>query len=460
MAFMSSKIKYKTQFDKMTQKPVTPLVIELGIPTTISMLVTNLYNMVDTKFVGLIDTSASGAVGIVFAFMAILQAFGFMFGQGAGSIISRRLGAKDIDSATETASTSFFIAFFSGIIIALLGFIFMDPLIYMLGSTDTILPYAKKYLNFIMLAAPFSVSTFVLNNVLRYEGRASLAMLGLVSGAIINIVCDPILMFGLNLGIAGAGISTAISQLISFAILIYMFLSGKTQSKISLKRFTKNIPLILDIMGTGLPSLMRQALTSVSTMLLNQQARVYGDAAVAGMSIVTKITMFIFAVGLGLGQGFQPVCGFNYGAGIYSRVKKAFKSTFILAEIMLGIMAVIGLCLSNQAIGLFRNDPDVIAFGTPALKFQCAGLFLQPMVVLSNMTLQSSGQKFRATLLSMLRSGIYFIPSLYLMAALFGAAGIQATQTVADVLSFSTSVPFIAYYLIHLPKDRKNQEYV
>jgi Na+-driven multidrug efflux pump len=311
-----------------------------------------------------------------------------------------------------------------------------------------------------MLAAPFSVSTFVLNNVLRYEGRASLAMLGLVSGAIINIVCDPILMFGLNLGIAGAGISTAISQLISFAILIYMFLSGKTQSKISLKRFTKNIPLILDIMGTGLPSLMRQALTSVSTMLLNQQARVYGDAAVAGMSIVTKITMFIFAVGLGLGQGFQPVCGFNYGAGIYSRVKKAFKSTFILAEIMLGIMAVIGLCLSNQAIGLFRNDPDVIAFGTPALKFQCAGLFLQPMVVLSNMTLQSSGQKFRATLLSMLRSGIYFIPSLYLMAALFGATGIQATQTVADVLSFSTSVPFIAYYLIHLPKDRKNQEYV
>ena len=446
-------VKYQTQYDKMTKEPVGRLVITLGIPTTISMLVTNIYNMVDTMFVGKLGTSASAAVGIIFGFMSILQAFGFLFGQGAGSIISRRLGNKDEESASIVASTSFFSSLFMGALIGIFGIIFNTQMIYLMGSTDTILPYAKTYSMFILVAAPFMTSTFTLNNILRFEGKASLAMVGLMSGAVLNIVGDPIFMFGFNMGIAGAGLSTALSQFVSFLILLYMFLSGRTQSKLSIRRFTKEFSVMFDIVGTGFPSLVRQGLQAVATMVLNQQARIYGDAAVAAMSIVSRISFFIFAVGLGIGQGFQPVCGFNYGAGKFGRVKKAFRFTLITAEVLLGTFAVVGLIFSNEAIAVFRDDVEVIAFGTPALRYQCIALFLNPLIVLSNMTLQSTGQKGWATLLALTRSGLYFIPMLYILVAVCGPAGIQLAQPVADVLAFMTALPVIANFLRKLPED-------
>ncbi len=404
------KVRYTTQYDKMTKQPVGSLVITLGIPTTISMLVTNIYNMVDTMFVGKLGTSASGAVGIVFGFMSILQAFGFLFGQGAGSIISRRLGNKDEDSASVVASTAFFSSMFMGLLIGILGTVFNTKMVYLLGSTDTILPYAKTYSLFIMAAAPFMTSTFTMNNILRFEGKASLSMVGLMTGAILNMVGDPILMFGLDMGIAGAGLSTAISQFVSFCVLLSMFLSGKTQSKLSVRKITREFNVLFDIVATGFPSLVRQGLQAVSTMILNQQARIYGDAAVAAMSIVSRISFFIFAVGLGIGQGFQPVCGFNYGARKFSRVKEAFSFTLVAGEVLLGMFAVAGLLFSNQAIAVFRDDAEVIAFGTPALRYQCMALFLNPLIVLSNMTLQSTGQRAWATFMSMRCSGLYLIP--------------------------------------------------
>ena len=409
------KVKYTTQYDKMTKQPVGSLVITLGIPTTISMLVTNIYNMVDTMFVGKLGTSASGAVGIVFGFMSILQAFGFLFGQGAGSIISRRLGNKDEDSASVVASTAFFSSMFMGLLIGILGTVFNTKMVYLLGSTDTILPYAKTYSRFIMVAAPFMTSTFTMNNILRFEGKASLSMVGLMTGAILNMVGDPILMFGLDMGIAGAGLSTAISQFVSFCVLLSMFLSGKTQSKLSVRKITREFNVLFDIVATGFPSLVRQGLQAVSTMILNQQARIYGDAAVAAMSIVSRISFFIFAVGLGIGQGFQPVCGFNYGARKFSRVKEAFSFTLVAGEVLLGMFAVAGLLFSNQAIAVFRDDAEVIAFGTPALRYQCMALFLNPLIVLSNMTLQSTGQRAWATFLSMMRSGLYLVPMIYIL---------------------------------------------
>lgn len=446
--------KYSTQYEKMTQAPVTELVIRLGIPTTLSMLVTNIYNMVDTMFVGKLGTSASGAVGIVFGFMAILQAFGFMFGQGAGSIISRSLGHRDTKIASKIASTSFFLAFGIGIVIGFFGIVFMEPLIYLLGSTDTILPYAKQYVFFILLAAPFMTSCCVLNNILRYEGKASMAMVGLLSGAVINMVGDPVLMFGLGLGVTGAGLSTALSQFISFVILLYMFLSGRTQSKISIRSVTTQAGDVFEIAATGFPSLIRQGLSSVSTMVLNQQAAVYGDAAVAAMSIVSRICMFIFSVGLGIGQGFQPVSGFNYGAGKYSRVRKAFRSTLIIAECMIGILAVAGLCFSSRAIGIFRDDPEVIRIGTDALRYQCVALFFQPLCVVANMTFQSTGHKGGAAFLSMLRSGLYFIPMLIVMTHYTGLFGIQTAQPLADMLSFITVIPFMILFFKRLPQDK------
>ena len=447
------KVKYTTQYDKMTKQPVGSLVIKLGIPTTLSMLVTNIYNMVDTMFVGKLGTSASGAVGIVFGFMSILQAFGFLFGQGAGSIISRRLGNKDEDSASVVASTAFFSSMFMGLLIGILGTVFNTKMVYLLGSTDTILPYAKTYSLFILAAAPFMTSTFTMNNILRFEGKASLSMVGLMTGAILNMVGDPILMFGLDMGIAGAGLSTAISQFVSFCVLLSMFLSGKTQSKLSVRKITREFNVLFDIVATGFPSLVRQGLQAVSTMILNQQARIYGDAAVAAMSIVSRISFFIFAVGLGIGQGFQPVCGFNYGARKFSRVKEAFSFTLVAGEVLLGMFAVAGLLFSNQAIAVFRDDAEVIAFGTPALRYQCMALFLNPLIVLSNMTLQSTGQRAWATFLSMMRSGLYLIPMIYILTYTMGARGIQLAQPVSDVLSFATALPVIVNFIRKLPED-------
>ena len=447
------KVKYTTQYDKMTKQPVGSLVITLGIPTTISMLVTNIYNMVDTMFVGKLGTSASGAVGIVFGFMSILQAFGFLFGQGAGSIISRRLGNKDEESASVVASTAFFSSMFMGLLIGILGTVFNTKMVYLLGSTDTILPYAKTYSLFILAAAPFMTSTFTMNNILRFEGKASLSMVGLMTGAILNMVGDPILMFGLDMGIAGAGLSTAISQFVSFCVLLSMFLSGKTQSKLSVRKITREFNVLFDIVATGFPSLVRQGLQAVSTMILNQQARIYGDAAVAAMSIVSRISFFIFAVGLGIGQGFQPVCGFNYGAKKFSRVKEAFSFTLVAGEVLLGMFAVAGLLFSNQAIAVFRDDAEVIAFGTPALRYQCMALFLNPLIVLSNMTLQSTGQRAWATFLSMMRSGLYLIPMIYILTYTMGARGIQLAQPVSDVLSFATALPVIVNFIRKLPED-------
>ncbi len=443
------------QYKKMTETPVPRLIITLGIPTTISMLVTNIYNMADTYFVGKIGTSASGAVGIVFGLMAIIQAFGFMFGHGAGSIISRRLGARDVKSASRFASTSFVSSLVVGAVIMVLGFLFLNPLMRLLGSTDTILPYARTYASFILLAAPFMASSCVMNNILRYEGRAALAMVGLTSGGILNIFGDWLLMDGFGLGVMGAGLSTAVSQIISFCILLFMFLSGKTESKFALKWVTKDLGDVVMICKTGLPSLMRQGLTSVSTMVLNGQAAIYGDAAVAAMSIVNRICSFIFSVALGIGQGFQPVSAFNYGAKKYGRVRQGFCFTLGLSEVLLGTIAVVGMIYSSHFVAFFRNDPKVITIGNFALSVQLAALFFQPLTVCSNMLFQSVGKNGKATFLAMLRSGLCFIPVIALLSKVLGLTGVEISQTVADVLAFFISLPFTLRFLGELKREEQ-----
>lgn len=441
-----SEAAQMAQYKKMTETPIPKLITMLGIPTTVSMLVTNIYNMADTWFVGRIGTSASGAVGVVFGLMAIIQAFGFMFGHGAGSIISRRLGARDVDSASRFASTSFFSSLAAGGIILALGLLFLDPLMRLLGSTDTILPYAREYGIFILLAAPFMASSCVLNNILRYEGRAALAMIGLTSGGILNIFGDWLLMEGLGLGVLGAGLSTAVSQVISFLLLLFMFLSGRTESKISLRGITRDPRELLLICQTGLPSLMRQGLTSVSTMMLNGQARLYGDAAVAAMSIVSRVCNFLFSVALGIGQGFQPVSAFNYGAKKYGRVRQAFLFTFAVGEVFLGTMALLCMFFTATVVGFFRADPEVIAIGGFALTAQCVALFFQPLSVCANMLFQSIGQNRSATLLSTLRSGLIFIPVLVVLSRVMGLTGVQVAQTVADIITFFICLPFVVRF--------------
>ncbi len=440
------------QYKKMTETPVPKLILMLGIPTTISMLVTSIYNMADTYFVGQINTSASGAVGVVFGLMAIIQAFGFMFGHGAGSIISRRLGARDVESASRFASTSFACAAVTGGLITLFGLLFLEPLMRLLGSTDTILPYAKTYATFILCAAPVMTCSCVLNNILRYEGRATFAMVGLTTGGILNIFGDWLLMSRFSLGVTGAGISTAVSQAISFLILLYMFVSRRTESRLSVKWLSRDPGDVGLICRTGLPSLMRQGLSSVSTMVLNGRAGVYGDTAVAAMAIVNRICFLVFSIGLGIGQGFQPVSAFNYGARKYDRVRKGFYFTWIAGEVLLGGIALVGMCAPGQLVGFFRDDPKVVEIGSFALVVALASLFFQPLSVCANMMFQSVGKNGVASFLSSLRSGLFFIPVILILSACLGLTGVEISQTVADVMTFLVSVPFTLRFLKELKR--------
>lgn len=434
----------------------------LAIPTTISMLVTTIYNMADTYFVSQLGTSASGAVGVVFGLMAIIQAFGFMLGQGGGSIISRCLGAKQHDKATRIASKAFFASFLSGLLIGILGFIFLDPLMRLLGSTETILPYARKYARFILAAAPLMTSSYTMNNIIRFEGRAVYGMIGLTTGGVLNIFGDFLLMKVFGMGIEGAGIATATAQLISFSILLSMFLRKKTACRISLSRVMEVVGEhdLRTICTIGFPSMLRQGLSSIGTMMLNNQAGVYGDEAVAAMAIVGRVCFFVFAVGLGIGQGFQPVCGFNYGAKKYGRVKQGFYFTWFMGTVLLGVMSLIGMFLSANLIGVFRDDPAVIEIGTFALRAQLVTMIVHPFAVCTNMMFQSVGKSVEATFLSSTKNGLAFIPALLILSSSMGLRGIELAQPIADVITSLISIPFAVHFLGQLSRDENAQKLV
>lgn len=431
------------QYKEMTETSVEKLILRLSVPTIISMLVTNIYNMADTFFVGKLGTSASAAIGIVFSLMTINQALGFMCGHGCGSNISRKLGNKQGDAAIKFASTGFFMSLFLGVLIMIIGIIFMEPLLRIMGSTDTIMPYAKSYGICILLSAPFMTGSCVLNNVLRYEGKAALAMVGLTLGGVLNIIGDPIFIFVLNMGTLGAGISTAVSQVISFFVLLSMFGGDRTVSRLRFSAISWDIKDILNILYTGLPSLIRQGMMSVSTMVLNYMSMPYGDAAIAAMSIVSRVCNFIFAIALGISQGFQPVSAFNFGAKKFKRVKRAFIFCCGLSMIILGILSVLSLIFSGHIIGLFRDDADVIGVGTFALRAQCIVLFVSPITLAASMMFQGAGENLASSIASFLRSGITFIPMVAILPRFFGIYGIQLAQPVADVISFVVVMPLI-----------------
>lgn len=440
----------KKQFGRMTTEPVGKLLFTLSVPTIISMMVTNIYNLVDTAFVGTLGTSESGATGIVFGYMAILQAVAFMCGQGSGSIMSRKLGARELEEATNYSSTGFFLSFTIGLIMAVFSFAFMKPLLYLLGSTETIAPYAGTYIFYILLSAPFFTSSLTMNNLLRYEGKAKLGTIGLMIGAVINIFGDMILLFGLKLGIAGAGISTAVSQVISFSILLSMFLRGKTQTRISIKYVARDFKTVWNIVATGFPSLLRQSLNSVATMLLNKTSGVYGDEAVAAMSIVSRISFFPMAVAIGIGQGFQPISSFNFGANKKERVRKAFWSAFAGAECVLTLISVPIYIFAGILVQQLRDDPRVIELGIRALRLMCIGQLFVPLTMMVEMGFQSIGEKLLASFASCLRSGLLFIPTLLILKNIRGISGVQEAQPLSFVFSFIVCLFLCRIYLKHL----------
>lgn len=443
------------QYKKMTETPIKKLVLKLAIPTFISMLVTSIYNMADTFFVSQLGKSASGAVGVVFSLMAVIQAIGFTLGQGAGNVIARLLGVKDYDESNNYASTSFFTGAVSGLIITVVGILNIESLMSMLGATVTVVPYAKTYAFYILLGAPIMVCSFVMNNILRSEGKSLFAMVGLVTGGILNMFLDPLLIFGFDMGIAGAAIATLLSQCVSFCILLSVFVTKKSVTRFNVKYIRNYFITIKEIILTGIPSFCRQGLASISTIILNNQAGLFGgDAALSAMGIVSKIYMALFSVGIGIAQGYQPVAGFSYGAKLWKRLKEAFLFTYGVTTCTMIVFAICTYFGAPYIIPAFIDDPEVIEIGIRALRFQSYAIAFLPINVMTNMTYQSTGQKIKAVVLACCRNGICLIPALIILPALFELTGIEMSQAVADLVSGIIALPFMFLIL----KDINNKE--
>lgn len=431
---------------KMTQTPVSRLILNLGIPTTISMLITNIYNMADTYFVGTLGESAQAATGVLFTVQAIMQGIAFMLGHGSGTFVAKFLAEKDTPEATKYVSSAFFIGGIVGLVITVLGLTFLQPLVRFLGSTETIVPHAMDYGMWILLAAPFIICSLILNNGLRYEGKAFYAMFGLTTGGILNILGDYLLVMKFGLGVYGAGLATAISQVVSFLILLIMYLK-MAQSTISIKAVSRDVKLYLSIARIGFPSLIRQGLTSVTNGLLNNLTKPFGDAAIAAMSVVSRYSNFLMCVGLGMGQGFQPVASFNYQAKKIDRVKKGLLFTTAFGLVFIGIMSVISIVFAAPIISIFQKHPDVIRIGSVALRYTAIGMMFMPFSVPVNMLYQSIQKPTISSVLSLIRSGAVTIPILLIGVPLLGLTGIQIAQPTADIMAGLISIPFIIRFL-------------
>ena len=436
-----------SKFIRMTTEPIPKLICTLAVPTIVSMLVTALYNIADTFFVGRIGTEATAGVGLVFPIMAIIQAFGFFFGQGSGNFISRSLGAKRYDRAEYMASTGNFCALIFGCLILALGLCFRTGVLGILGARVGLVSagtvgYARDYMTVILCGAPFMCMSCVLNNQLRFQGNAFFAMIGLVTGAVLNVGLDPLFIFGLELRVTGAALATVVSQFVSCALL-YIGTLRSDSLKIRFRNFRPTPYYLKNIAIGGTPSLCRQGLSSLATLCLNAAAGAsvaasMSDAAIAAFSVVTKIMMFAFSALLGFGQAFQPVCGFNYGAGRFDRVRRAYVFclqvglTFLLAASCLGIL------LAPRVVALFRDDPNVIAIGSVAMRCQCCTFTLMAVVTITNMLYQNIGRVVGATLLAVARQGMMFIPVVLILPHVFENPlwGVYLAQPTADLFAF------------------------
>ena len=458
---MKTEGKKGNRYEYMTKTPVEKLIISLAIPTIISMLVTGIYSSADTYFIGQIHndaTKATAAVGLMFPVMAIIQAMGFMFGHGSGNFLSRMLGAGKKEEASKMASTGFALALIVGIIIAVFGNIFINQIVGFLASKDMSVKtteMAVVYGRIILIGAPFMMCQFVVNNQLRYQGSAVYAMVGLLAGAIINIFLDPILILLLDMGIMGAAIATVIGQVISFVILIVGSMTGEN-IKLRLSDVAINRYYITEVINGGAPSLFRQGLASVATILLNKAAgNAGGEAAIAAMSIVTRVMMLLLSSLIGFGQGYQPVCSFNYGAGLKKRVKDGYYFCIKWGTIFLICIAVLCFVYAPSIIGFFRNDSEVIKIGAKALRFQAVIFPINSVIIMTNMMLQSMGKGIKASITSSARNGICFIPVILILPHFLGLTGVQMTQPLADTLTLLITIPFAVSELKKLKEDTK-----
>lgn len=436
--------RHRDNYEFLTQAPVSRVILTMAVPTIVSMLVTCFYVIVDTYFVGQLNTQSTAAVGIVFPLMSLIQAIGSFFGHGSGAYMSRELGARRTDNASSMATTGLVYALLTGILIAVVALLFLRPLSLVLGSTATSLPFTEQYMAIILLGAPFQIASFTLNSQLRMQGNARYAMWGIISGALLNVILDPILIFACGLQLRGAALATVIGQIVSVAVLLAMcHFRATTGVRLRPRFFSLHWHYVREIVYGGSPSLSRQGLASISVVLLNVAAAGYGDAAVAAMSIVSRVTMFVMAVIVGLGQGFQPFCGYCYGAALYNRLRHGFWFTVRVGFIFLLFFSAVFFCFAEQTIAVFRDDAIVIAIGSTALRWHLAVYPLNAYIMAGNMMLQTTRRPIRANVLSSARRGLVFIPFILILPHLFGLMGIAMCQAVCDVVTFIIAIPIV-----------------
>lgn len=475
----SAEMNREAKFKMMTTQPVEKLILKLAVPTIISMLVTTFYNMADTFFVGKIglgeveavqavmQTRAQAAVGVVMSLMAIIQAFGFFFGHGSGNFVSRALGKHDIKSAERVASSGFWYSIIVGLVILILGQIFAKPLALLLGANEDFLDYTVQYMRIILIGAPITMASLVLNNQIRFQGNATYAMLGISAGAVLNVGLDALFILYWDMEVVGAALATIIGQVVSL-VLLFIGTERSDCVKIRLKNVRFDKSTMGEICKGGLPSLGRQGLNSISTACLNNMADIYGavaypgvataaTSAVAAMTVVGRIMMFAASTLIGFGQGFQPVCGFNYGAGLYNRVTKAFWFCVKVAVGFILVIAVPALLFSENIVAIFRaNDPIALEIGTKAMQWQIITFPVMSWVVMGNMMLQTMGRVVSATVLAIARNGLSFIPAVLVLPFIFGLDGVLLAQPVADIIALIMAIPVTVKVLKELSKGDKN----
>ncbi len=432
----------------MLEQPISRIIPKMAIPTIIAFLINSIYSLADTFFVSSLGTNATAAVSVNSSLDQIIMMAGSMLAIGANSYIARLLGAKREDEANKVLSVAFFIALAFGTILAVVGCAFMTPMVRLLGATDTCLQYSIDYATYVLLVAPFMATSFVMNQCLRAEGSAVLSMIGMGFGSILNCVLDPIFIFTLDLGVAGASIATAISKLVSFSILLFPYITKRSVLRISLKFFQPSREILSQIVKIGSSSMFRSGLAVIAAIVLNNIAGSISDAVLAGIGVTNKIMMFPFSVILGFGSGFQPVTGFNWGAKRFDRVLESY---WFSAKCALAISAVMALILgifANQVILLFAEaDAEMQAIGALSIRLQCIALPIHAWVAVVNMFCSGLGKAKGALLLATARQGSCFLPIVYPLAWMFGANGVASVQAVADVLTFFLAFPLICRVL-------------
>ena len=428
---------------KMLNEPVQLLVCKMAVPTIISMLISALYNMADTYFVGQLDTVSTAAVGLALPLMNVIQAIGFFFGHGSGNYMSRKLGEGDSAASEKMADTSVLLSIVCGALMTAAGVIFLEPLVRLLGATPLLIEDGRSYVSVLLIGVPFIMASFTINNQLRFQGRAYLGMVGMAGGSVLNAALDPLFIYVMDMGVAGAALATIISQIASFIAL--MVISGRIPFR--KPRLSFSAEIVGAVLRFGTPSLFRQGMIGIAAICLNSVAKDFGEPVIAAITVVNKITMVGASIVIGFGQGFQPVCGFNSGAGRHDRVYRTFAFCIKASTAFITVFGAVVFAFAEQLIAVFRDDPEVISSGIPILRFQCVTGVFQGVIIMTNMIMQNLGKTVQSSILALARQGLFFIPLIYILPAALGLTGLQITQSCADLLTGLITLPMTAYTL-------------